>query len=292
MTHRRAVVGLVVVAAVWGCSFTMIKEVLAGLTPMMLLAARFLLATLLVLPFFRGIGRRELGAGAVVGLLFWIGFVFQTTGLAWTTPSRSAFVTGLSVPLTPLVFYVAHRARPHLPTLAAAALAVAGLYFITRPDAGASVNRGDLLTLGCAVAFAGQIVAGGHFARQVDPRRLLAVEVALTGLLSLALAPRFETPRFELTVTRAALLAFLAVSAVATFGFQLRAQQVVSPSETALIFALEPVFAALTSFVVLGERLGPAQWLGALLILGAMLLPALAQRGRAEAAPLVQQHPQ
>jgi drug/metabolite transporter (DMT)-like permease len=283
MTHRRAVLGLVAVSAVWGCSFTIIKEVLAGLSPMVLLALRFLAAALLVLPLFRGITAREVRAGLVVGLLFWTGFVFQTSGLAWTTPSRSAFVTGLSTPLTPLVFFLVHRVRPRAPTLAAAVLAVAGLYFLTRPDPGTAINRGDLLTLGCALAFAGQIVAGGHFARHVAPRHLLAVELALTGVLSLATAPLFETPRLELTTLRGALLAFLAVSAVATFWFQLRAQQVVSPSETALVFALEPVFAALTSFLFLGERLGPGQWLGAALILGAMLLPALGTRGTARA---------
>jgi drug/metabolite transporter (DMT)-like permease len=283
MTHRRAVLGLVVVAAVWGGSFTIIKTVLAGLSPMVLLALRFLTAALLVLPFFRGITRREVGAGLVVGVLFWTGFVFQTTGLAWTTPSRSAFVTGLCTPLTPLVFFLVHGTRPRAPTLAAAGLAVVGLYFLTRPNPGTTINRGDLLTLGCAIAFAGQIVAAGHFARHVAPRHLLAVELALTGILSLVAAPLLETPRLELTALRAALLAFLAVSAVLTFWFQLRAQQIVSPSETALVFALEPVFAALTSFVVLGERLNPGQWLGAALILGAMLLPALETRGAARA---------
>jgi len=275
LTRRQAIVGLVVVSAVWGASFTIIKEALGPLSPMALLAVRFLLAAAIALPAFRGLSRRELGPGLLIGLLFWLGFVFQTMGLAHTTPSRSAFVTGLSTPLVPVVMLLVYRRRPALVTVAGVGLAMAGLWLLTRPEPGAAVNRGDLLTLGCAVAFAGQMVAVGHFARRVEPRHLLAVQLLLTGVLSLATAPLLETPRWGASPALALGVLFLAVSAVTTFGFQLRAQQTVSPAQTALVFALEPAFAALTSFLVLGERLGATQWLGGGLIVLAMLLPEL-----------------
>jgi drug/metabolite transporter (DMT)-like permease len=219
--------------------------------------------------------------GLLLGLLFWGGFAFQTSGLAETTPSRSAFITSLSTPLVPVVSFLVHRSVPPALTLAAVLLAAVGMYFLTLPDAaGAGLNRGDLLTLGCAVLFAGQIVAAGHFSRRVRPTRLLAVEMATAALLSFLLAPLLESPRVIPNATLGLGLLFLTVSGLWTFYMQLRAQQVLSPTYTALLFMLEPVFAALTSFLVLGERLSPVQWGGAALILGAMALPALPARSK------------
>jgi drug/metabolite transporter (DMT)-like permease len=275
VTHRRALLGLIVVAAVWGVSFSVIKTALRDLSPIVLLAVRFLGAAALAAPAFRGISRRELGPGLLIGLLFWGGFMFQTTGLVSTTPSRSAFITSLAVPLTPVVFLLVYRTRPAALTWIGVVIALAGLYLLTRPDAGGGINSGDLLTTGCAICFAGQIVAAGHFTRSIAPRHLLAIELAVTGGLSLIAVPLLETPRLHLTLSAIGALVFLITTAVATFWFQFKAQQVVSPGQTALVFSLEPVFAALTSFVLLGERLHGGQWIGAALILCALILPEL-----------------
>jgi drug/metabolite transporter (DMT)-like permease len=274
MTHRRAVLGLVVVALVWGASFSIIKAALEHSSPLLFLGIRFSLAALVLVGSLRGISRKELSAGAVLGLLFWGGFVFQTTGLAYTTPSRSAFITSLSTPLVPVIFFLVTRIRPRWQTVAGVALACAGLYLLTRPgDSGGGLNRGDLLTLACAVLFAGQIVAVGHFSRAGAAVRLLAVELGVTAVLSLAAALLLETPRLEPTYGLAGAFAFLSLSAVATFWFQLRAQRVVSPAQTALVFALGPVAAAVTSYVAFGETLSLTQWIGGGLILAGMVVP-------------------
>jgi drug/metabolite transporter (DMT)-like permease len=102
------------------------------------------------------------------------------------------------------------------------------------------------------------------------------------ALLSFGLSPVLETPRLRPTGVFAAALLFLTLSALWTFYMQLRAQQLLSATHTALIFMLEPVFAALTSFVVLGERLSAIQWAGATLILLATVLPSLKWRSRTE----------
>jgi drug/metabolite transporter (DMT)-like permease len=286
MSRRQAVLWLVLVCLIWGVSFTVTKQILGLVSPLVFMGLRFGAGALILIGSFRALSRDELIGGLILGLLFWGGFAFQVSGLVETTPSRSAFITSLSTPLVPIVSFLVHRTVPRVNTIAAVFLAGIGMYFLTLPDdAGQGVNRGDLLTLGCAVLFAGQIVAAGHFARKAVPTRLLGVEMATAATLSLLLAPLLETPRLTPSPTFAAALLFLTLSGLWTFYMQLRAQQVLSATYTALLFMLEPVFAALTSFVVLGERLSPVQWAGATLILVAMALPSVRSRSKPPPPP-------
>jgi len=295
MTRRQGIAALVFIAIVWGCSFTVIKQTLAVASPLVLLALRFTAASIIVAPWFRGLTRRELIGGIVLGLLFWSGFVLQTVGLEYTTPSRSAFITGLSTPLVPVAYLVVYRRPPSLATLGAVIVTGVGMYLLTRPGGmSAGLNLGDLLTLGCAAVFALQIVAVGHYAGVARPTRLLALELGVTGLLSALAAPVFESPRLTLGLPLVLALAFLSATAALTFYLQLGAQKVVSPTATAIIFTLESLAAALASWIVLGEVFTPTQWLGGILILGGAVLPFLlpaAERagvgcvGRPEAPP-------
>jgi drug/metabolite transporter (DMT)-like permease len=274
MTRRQAVAALVVVCLIWGVSFTATKQALGDASPLVLMGLRFGLASALTLGELRGLTRAEAIGGLVLGVLFWAGFVFQTAGLEYTTPSRSAFLTILSTPIVPLVGFLLYRTVPRLPTVAAVVLALAGTWLLTGPGGGGR-NRGDLLTIGCAVLVAGQIVAAGHYAPRLPIGRLLALELGSCALLSFAAAPVLETPRLDATPMLAGLVAFLGLSGLWSFRMQLRAQQVLSPTHTAIVFTLEPVFATLTSYLLLGERLGPLQLVGGAMILAAVAAPAL-----------------
>jgi drug/metabolite transporter (DMT)-like permease len=282
MTRRQAVATLVVVCLVWGVSFTATKQALGDASPLVLMGLRFGLAAALILGDLRGLTRAEAVGGLVLGVLFWAGFVFQTAGLEYTTPSRSAFLTILSTPIVPVVGFLMYRTVPRVPTVAAIVLAVTGTWLLTGPGGG-GLNRGDLLTIGCAVMFAGQIVAAGHYAPRLSIGRLLALELGSCALLSLAAAPVLEAPRLDATPMLAGLVAFLGLSGLWSFRMQLRAQQVLSPTHTAIVFTLEPVFATLTSYLLLGERLGPLQLVGGAMILGAVAAPALERPARAAA---------
>lgn len=274
MTHGRAVGGLVFVTLVWGITFTVVKGALADASPMVLVAARFGLATLLLLPLLPRVTRAELAAGLVLGLLFWGGIAVQTTGLAETTPSRSAFITSLTAPLVPLVGWLVHGERPGIRVLFAIGLATAGLYLLTDPGTGGP-NRGDLLTAAGAGLFAGHIVAIGRLTGRGDAGRLLVVQLGLTALLAAISAPIIGAPRFSPTPALLLALLFLVSTAIGTFWFQIRAQRVLAPAETGLIFTLEPVFASLTSWIVIGETLTLVQWLGGALIVVGMSVSAL-----------------
>ena len=120
--------------------------------------------------------------GLVLGGLFWAGFVFQTKGLQYTTPSRSAFITILSTPLVPLLQFLLHRTCPDRPPRSRPSSSpVAGTWLLTRSPGGGGLNRGDLLTIGCAIVFAGQIVAAGHYAARIPIGRLLALELGTSA---------------------------------------------------------------------------------------------------------------
>jgi drug/metabolite transporter (DMT)-like permease len=274
MTRRQGIVALVFIAVVWGCCFTLIKQTLAAVSPLLFLAIRFLLASVFVLPWLRGITRRELVGGLVLGVLFWAGFVFQTVGLVYTTPSRSAFITGLSTPLVPVAYFLVYRRAPSIAIALAVLVTGVGMYLLTRPGGtSGGINVGDVLTLACAVLFAFQIVAAGHFAPTVRPDRLLALELTATGLLSAMAAPFLETPRLALDPGTVVAIVFLSVTAAVTFYLQLGAQRVVSPALTAIIFTLEALAAAVTSWIVLNETLSAGQWTGGFLILLGAVLP-------------------
>ena len=270
---------------VWGATFIVIKSALADATPLLFNAVRMTLAAVVLIAIFHRQLRRmptgALRAGIEVGTLMWLGYEFQTAGLLYTSASKSAFLTGLSVVLVPLLLAVFWRGHINRYTLGGVACALAGLYLLCVPSGQgfslASLNRGDLLTLGCAVAFAFQIVVLGRSALHYDFAHLVPVEIGsctVWMLLSIPIAERHAFLRFTPAMLWALAITAL-IGTVACFIIQAWAQRFTPPTHTALIFAMEPVFAGLTSYVVLGERLGHRGLWGAALILGGVLASEL-----------------
>src|SRR3989441_5513597 len=197
MTRRRADLTLLLATAMWGTSFVAVKTGLAYATPLAFLAVRFGIAALLLAPGtrFTPLPRgRELWGGLLLGALVALGFVSVTFGLLVTTPSRSAFIVAISSVLAPVIGFVVLGQRPGWLAAAALALAGVGMYLLTAPDAG-GLNRGDLLTLLCALCFGGQIVAVSVLSRHGEARRLLWIPIPSTALLSAVAAPPFAAPR-------------------------------------------------------------------------------------------------
>jgi drug/metabolite transporter (DMT)-like permease len=270
---------------VWGTTFIVIKSALADSSPLVFNAVRMAFAALaLCAIFFRQL--RTLPAGALragfqIGTLLWLGYEFQTVGLLYTSASKSAFLTGVSVVLVPLFLAIFWRRHINRYTLAGVCAAWIGLYLLCVPPAQglsfASLNRGDLLTLGCAIAFAFEIIVLGRGAQHYGFAHLVPIEIsvcALWMLISVPIADRHGFIRFTPAVLWAIAVTAL-LGTVACFIVQAWAQRFTPPTHTALIFSLEPVFAGLTSYVVLGERLGARALLGAALILLGVLASEL-----------------
>jgi drug/metabolite transporter (DMT)-like permease len=267
---------LVATTLIWGSTFVIVKGALADASPFPFLAVRFILAGLLMIFFMaRGrLPRATLLPVVLLGILLFSGYAFQTWGLVTTTPSKSAFITGFSVILVPLISLF-HGYRMRAANVAGAGLGLLGIYLLVLPSGLASVNRGDVLTLFGAVAFALHIVAVGIYTRRHSFLHLAPGQILLVGILAAIAVPCSPSGTVHLHWTARLLFAILVTAIFATafaFSSQVWAQQYTPPAHTALIFSLEPVFAALASRIVTKEHLGGRVLLGSVLILAGMVV--------------------
>lgn len=280
---------LLFVTAVWGATFVMVQDAVTGFPVFAFLGLRFALASLVLLPFVLRNRQRSpaspiearlpaaarlaaLLPGILVGIALFAGYAFQTFGLRFTTPAKAGFITGMSVVLVPLGQAIFLRRPPRRNSIIGVALAAAGLALLSL-QANLSVSLGDLLVLACAVAFAAHILLVGRYAPDWQPLHLAMVQIVTVAVLSGAAALLVERPLGwpPGNVWFAAAFTGLLATALAFF-VQSRAQQATSPTHTALIFAAEPVFAGLFSFLLIGEILGPRQIAGSALIVAGMLV--------------------
>lgn len=266
----QADLALGVAAFFFGTTFLVVQDAVEEADPVPFLALRFLVAggVLAVLARGRPATPRELRHGALAGSLLLVGYVTQTVGLQYTSPSTSAFLTYLLVVFVPLISLVALRRRPHPLTLLALVPSVAGLVLLTG-GAGTAMGRGEVLTLGCAVAFAAHIVALGETAALHDPVRLTCIQVTVVGLA--CAAGSLASGGVGMSWGAAGAAAFTGVFATAlAFFAMVWAQRIVRPWRAALILLLEPVFAALLAWST-GDGLTGTALAGAVLILVAVV---------------------
>jgi drug/metabolite transporter (DMT)-like permease len=229
----------------------------------------------------RRLTRRSLAGGAVAGFILATGYQFQTAGLALTTPSKSAFLTGLTVIIVPLLSVVAAlrvpgSLRPGWNAYVGALVALVGITLMTAPGLfsrnttlnGAGINLGDVLTLGCALAFAFHLISLAHLARRIPFEQLALLQIVFCTVVMAATSPLLEHPRIHFPARLVvALLVAAVLATAAAFTIQSWAQQHLAATHTALILSAEPLFAWITSLLFLHQGLSRTQSLGALLIL-------------------------
>src|SRR5579859_4347209 len=215
---------------------------------------------IIYLPHLKAVNATVLRSGVLVGVFLWLGYEFQTTGLKLTTPSKSAFLTSLSVVLVPIFLKLFWHRKTSSWTIVGVIAAFIGLYLLSVPaDPGQSglgdfrsVNLGDLLTVGCAIGFAFQIIFVGRATSAHSFQAIAFLQAAVAAVLMFISAPLLESvhamwsPRVI-----AAILVTGLLGTAAAFTIQAWAQQFMAATNTALIFALEPVFAWITSYLLL-----------------------------------------
>ncbi len=265
---------LVLVTIIWGTTFVVVKEALDTIPVALLLALRFTMAGLLLA--WARFDRKAIVPALILGLLSFAGFATQTLGLTITSASNAAFITGFSVILTPIIgaLFWGKRLAPRV--FLAAVVALAGLALMTLRHGVASVNAGDLWVLLTAVSYALYILYLGEVARKVPVASLVMMQHIPMALLAWlwAVPEAHLLPTVPLNTYLA--IGYLALVATALVGIlQTYAQRVVPAHLAALIFVLEPVFAALFAYILIGERLGGWGLAGAGLMLAAMVIAEL-----------------
>ena len=266
---------LLLTTLIWGATFPATKAALDQTPPLSFLFLRFFLGVLLVgiwCVVVRHRLHREravLAASAIATVFLFLGYVLQTVGLRYTSASNSAFLTALYVIFVPLMLR-----RFDARVLLATVIATVGLWLLVKPSA--SMNVGDLMTIGCAVAFAGHIVCLERFTRQFDATSLLVWQMTAMTLLFVPAMSWEQAPASAFVPTAVLLIGLGVTGGLATgaFAVQMWAQQIVPAQQVALVFASEPAYAAWLSWYFLGETLDPQGWVGSGLILLAVILGA------------------
>jgi len=268
----RPLVALVAVTAVWGVTFVQVKDAVEVYPILPFLAVRFGIASAVLAPAaprVRDLGRRGAAGAALAGALLGAGYVLQTLGLERTSVSSAGFVTGMYVVLTPLIALVLFRLQVGGAAWLGVGLATVGLAMLAGIHGGSAT--GDLLVLAAAAVYSLQIVLMERYAPRYDPFAFTLVEmlVAFTGL-ALAAIPTAAVPR-GWTVWGALVVTGVFASALG-FLVQTWAQQRTSATRTALVFTLEPVWAALFGYTLAGDRLGALGWGGCAVIMAGIVL--------------------
>lgn len=261
----------------------MVKDALIDISVFGYLSARFVLGALPMIWIYRKdlrkLSRDELWAGVHVGLFMFGGYAFQTAGIARTTASKAAFITGLSVVLVPVFLAAFWRKKIGSWAWGGATASFVGLYLLTVPTQGiADLNRGDLLVMVCAVLYALQIIFIARYSGKYSLGALSCLQVILAGVLSTIAVPIMEVAglehffvRFTFQMEFGVIVTAIFTTAVA-YPLLVWGQRHTSATNTALILTAEPVFAAITSFFVLHERLGGRPLAGAALILSGICI--------------------
>jgi drug/metabolite transporter (DMT)-like permease len=263
---------LVAVTAVWGWTFVVVQDAIAVYGVIPFLAVRFSLAGAALAPIYAmKLTRRSLIVGGGIGVVLAAGYLFQTTGLLFTTPTNSGLITGLFVVFAPLADRLLFGANVSRQVVLAVALSLLGMVLLAGggPE---GANWGDLLTLLCAAALGLHIALLSRYAASYDAGALTLAQILSIALLFVIVWPFFAPITLPTPEVWVALLVTGLLASAGAFLVQTTVQQHIPAARTAIILTMEPVFAALFGYWLAGDRLVAVQILGALMILSALVI--------------------
>lgn len=275
-------IALLLVAASWGLNFVITKNALSSISPFLYLGTRFLLASILMVSLFfkkiKHISLEDIKGGLIVGLFISIGFITQTLGLLYTTPSKSGFITGSNVVMVPFIAYFITKQFPGWYKVIGAIVTFAGLGMISLSE-NLTVNYGDILTFACAVAFALQIAFTEYYVKKANSLNITIVQITTVGVITMIMSILIERPAsqvFSANVWGAIAFGAIICSAIG-FSVQNIAQKYTSSTHAAVILCTESVFASLFSFLLWKEPLTLRTLTGFTLIFAGILITELSK---------------
>ena len=272
---------LLLVTAIWGISFPLMRNIINDIPVIPYLAIRFTIAALLLSIVFlkkhRGIKKDYVIKGSFVGLLLFLGMFLQVYGLYFTTASNSALITGISVVLVPIFLLILFKKKTEIFTLIGIILAFIGLFLITGAI-NLNLNLGDFITFICAIAFALQILFIDKFTKKMDSIKIGMIEIWTAAILFNLMWIFVDKSIIEFNVTSIAILLFTSVLGTAfAFMVQVIVQKNTTPSHTALIFSVEPIFGLVFALIIPDisgnyEIMTIIKFIGVILIMGGIIL--------------------
>jgi len=272
---------LVLITMIWGSTFLVVKYTVQLSGPFTYIAFTYSVATLMVVIIFRRhlvrITRAEIRKGLIIGMFLFAGYALQTTGLQFTTVSKAGFITGLNVPLVPVFLLLFLRQKPSPVAILGILLSFVGLILLSLNNQFTlSIGVGELLIFGAAVAFAMHIVNISRFSAGADTTNLVIIQLGLVSILSFIFIPITREPLLVPSWSFwIAVLLMGAFDVAFTLTVMNRVQQFIGGTRAALIYALEPVWAALAGLLLAGEVLSIPAWIGCGCILTAMVIGRL-----------------
>ena len=289
-----AQLGLFSNTIIWGGTFTIIKQALSGVSPMMFVSSRFLLAALILTPFcystLKSASKINFKQASILGFYLFIGFITQTIGLQTTTPTKSAFITGTFIVFTPIFQTILERRRPSMMSLFAILIATVGIVLLSSPadsklgvlsELKSSFSFGDFLTLICAVSYALYIVYLDMISDTINYKFLSYWQILVTAVLSMLTIPllhftniEFIKFTFDFKVIGAILYTAL-FATVLTTTIQTKFQKEVTPTQASLLFSMEPIFAAVFAYYVMNITVSPMGMVGCVLVFSAIIFSEL-----------------
>ncbi|HZK43235.1 MAG TPA: DMT family transporter [Syntrophomonadaceae bacterium] len=282
-----AELSMLLVAFIWGTTFVIVKNALADIGPFLFLGIRFIIAFLFLSLLFykqlREITRSTIFYGCIIGVFLFIGYVFQTIGLIYTTSSNAGFITGLNVVIVPIIYALLHKRLPNYKIIFSVILASIGLFLLSLQGNNLNIGYGDSLVLVCAFGFAFHIIAVDRYSHQHNPIAITCVQILFVGLLCMGIGLATEPwpTHFSFNTVKAIMITSILATSLA-FLLQNSMQKYSTPSRFAVVLATEPVFAAVAGYLWANEMFSERALVGAILILIAMLLAILNGRNETE----------
>lgn len=268
--HTQGIILLVATTLIWGTTFPIIKNVVSTLSPASLIATRFAVAALAFVPFVGRPNARLVRDGLLLGFVFFTSLASQTLGMETISANRAGFIIGLNVILVPMFGPLLGQRIP-IRAFFSAGLALTGIGVMSWE--GGSLGIGDLWMFVCALSYAIYIVVLDAVTSRHPPLQLTAIQLITVALLGGCwAAPEVPEQYAIISGNFNALLYLGLIGTAATTWTQAVAQRWVTAHETAVIYALEPLFAAIFAFLLLGETFGLRGFFGGGLVLIGMIL--------------------
>ena len=276
ISKTKADLGLLSVTVFWGTTFIVSKLVLTEISLINYLTIRLSIAALVMniiaFKFRKLINIKILIAGSILGIILFISYVFQMWGIQFTSASNAGFITGVSVVLVPIFSLMIFNLKPQLTSILGVGLAFIGLFLMSGTSF-TNLNIGDVLVFVCSIAVAFHVLFTGKFAPKYNIYLLTAIQLTTTSILSIFLSLLTKNNFVEISWNIFWVLTYLALfGTVYTFLMQTAMQRFTTATRTALVFTMEPVFAALFAFIIAGETMSVLGWIGGGFILTGMLI--------------------